>query len=479
VEITNNESAKITIDKNKNELEIEKDRLLSFAEKLNDKTFFFLFKKLLINETADFYRKKATLLFEEKNSSNYIKNVVNMIEIETLRGIRLFHPYFYEILNNECELQLIYFHLEYLHVEFSVFLFDNQTDELRLLFNILKNIKTSFNLMVEKFEQHLVDSLRLDFLGLIENKMNIIITIESILVFHDKYLKFIEDNFQNNKIFLTAFQKIFTAYLNSKNSLNSCEYLVDFYDQILRKKPSAEIDLTEKLLKSFNLIFRFLNDKDYFQKLYWNALAKRLIEYRTTLLFELEEYMINLFKNECGLLYTINFKLMITDLNISSQMVKEFDNILSEKKQKKNVTVFVLRTCSWPLSLVTEESIKMFDYGGDRDLVNNINLYEQYYNSKFKGRKLNYIYSLCEVDVKLNYSKKKHIIKMNYFQFIVFTKFHNSNILKLHEIIEESSQIDEQVIAQLDSLCNSNLIHKHQMKIEVIENNLILFNSFY
>lgn len=75
------------------------------------------------------------------------------------------------------------------------------------------------------------------------------------------------------------------------------ELLARYCDQVLKKGPKAPADqdeLEKRLSKSI-IVFKYLDEKDYFQKSYSKVLAKRLI-HGVSASMEAEELMINMLR---------------------------------------------------------------------------------------------------------------------------------------------------------------------------------------
>jgi hypothetical protein len=110
----------------------------------------------------------------------------------------------------------------------------------------------------------------------------------------------------------------------------------------LGKKPEVggeEGDQEEKLMKMVTL-FKYVDDKDVFQKFYSRMLAKRLI-YSASSSEELELNMINRLKEICGVEYTSKLNKMFTDMSLSSDLNTKFRNYLKEKETNGNVYILL------------------------------------------------------------------------------------------------------------------------------------------
>ena len=70
-------------------------------------------------------------------------------------------------------------------------------------------------------------------------------------------------------------------------------------------------------------IFKFIEDKDVFQKFYTKNLAKRLVN-STSASDDAEASMISKLKEACGFEYTSKLQRMFTDMSISKDLNDDF-----------------------------------------------------------------------------------------------------------------------------------------------------------
>lgn len=117
---------------------------------------------------------------------------------------------------------------------------------------------------------------------------------------HKKYKSIVVDVFDNDLSFSGALDKAFTVIINYKFVKNqpskSPEYLSKYCDNLLKKssKGMSESEIDHKLLLSIT-IFKYVDDKDVFQRFYQRHLAKRLIHQQSQSM-DGEEGMINKLK---------------------------------------------------------------------------------------------------------------------------------------------------------------------------------------
>ncbi|CAF5068037.1 unnamed protein product, partial [Rotaria sp. Silwood1] len=79
-------------------------------------------------------------------------------------------------------------------------------------------------------------------------------------------------------------------------SAKAPELLAHYCDSLLRKssKAASDSEIEEKLLSSIT-IFKYLDDKDYFQRFYQKMLARRLIN-QQSISIDAEEFMVTKLK---------------------------------------------------------------------------------------------------------------------------------------------------------------------------------------
>lgn len=105
----------------------------------------------------------------------------------------------------------------------------------------------------------------------------------------------------------------------------------------------------EKLAESIT-IFKYIDDKDVFQKFYSRMLAKRLIHQQTQSM-DAEEAMINRLKQACGYEFTSKLHRMFTDMSVSADLNNKFNAFLKQDNIDLgiNFSIYVLQAGAWPL----------------------------------------------------------------------------------------------------------------------------------
>merc|ERR1711981_1027349 len=115
------------------------------------------------------------------------------------------------------------------------------------------------------------------------------------------------------------------------------------------QKGMSESEIDDKLNSSIT-VFKYLDDKDVFQKFYSRNLGKRLIHQQSHSM-DLEEAMINRLKQACGFEFTNKFHRMFTDISLAEDLNTKFSNYLQSQNVDVGINYFVrvLQQGAWPM----------------------------------------------------------------------------------------------------------------------------------
>lgn len=122
--------------------------------------------------------------------------------------------------------------------------------------------------------------------------------------------------------FVTAVSEAFERFLNSFE--RAPEYLSLYVDRLMRSatKGRGDEDIDARLDAVLTL-FRFVDEKDAFERYYKQHLAKRLLSSRA-LSDDAERSFIAKLKNECGHIYTSKLEAMFKDIKVSAETSAAF-----------------------------------------------------------------------------------------------------------------------------------------------------------
>ncbi|CAI5532968.1 unnamed protein product [Closterium sp. Naga37s-1] len=138
----------------------------------------------------------------------------------------------------------------------------------------------------------------------------------------DKYDRIISASFASDKAFHTALSTAFEFFLNL--NARAAEYISLFIDDKLRKGlKGASEEEAEAVLDKVMTLFRFLQEKDVFEKYYKQHLAKRLLSGKTVSDDAERSFIVKL-KTECGYQFTSKLEGMFLDMKTSQDTMHAF-----------------------------------------------------------------------------------------------------------------------------------------------------------
>lgn len=284
--------------------------------------------------------------------------------------------------------------------------------------------------------------------------------VEGMLGVHSKYKEMIQSVFANDQLFSSALDmacaSVVNHRVNPKMPCKSPELLAKYCDSLLKKstKGGSDSEVDEKLGQCIT-VFKYIDDKDVFQKFYARMLAKRLIHQQSHSM-DSEEAMINRLKQACGYEFTNKLHRMFTDMSVSSDLNNKFSYYLQNKDKAElglNFSIYVLQAGAWPLGQNCPT-----DFAVPQEMEKSVQRFEDFYHDQFSGRKLAWLHHLSQGELKLNYLKKPYIITMQTFQMAILLMFEKSDSLTCRELMEATKLNAEHFQKYVQSLIESKLL---------------------
>lgn len=357
-------------------------------------------------------------------------------------------------------------HLAFLHGECEVMVKSDKRRDLSNMYKLLKPIECGLNVLVQEVQKHIAQiglsaiAQGGDVVSKSETPAQLF--VESILSVHKKHHSLIKEVFKGDQQFIGALDKacasVINYRINTKQPCKSPELLARYCDALLKRsmRGMTETEVDEKLTQSIT-VFKYVEDKDVFQKFYAKMLAKRLIHSQSVSM-DSEEAMINKLKQACGYEFTSKLHRMFTDIKLSDDLNNQFSSWCKQEPAQRdlggiNFSIFVLQAGAWPLG---QTAISPFAI--PQPFEKSVSNFEAYYNSKFNGRKLTWLHHLSSVDMKWSFTKKVYTVQMTTYHMAVLYLFETSNTLTYKEIQENTKLSDDQLLKHLQSFLDIKLI---------------------
>lgn len=429
-----------------------------YKKKGNLKLYQDLFETPMLNESGKHYRNEAAKLLQRCSVSEYMEEVIKILSDENRRAQRFLDSSSVTKLRKECEERFINDHLDFLYSECKEMVSQEKRKDLRNMYIILKPIPDRLkDLLKQTFLDHIKNE-GIETISTLKGENIHIQFVENMLKVHQKYQKLIADVFENDSLFLSALDKacasVVNKRINERQPCRSAELVAKYCDSLLRKSKTTESEIDTKLTNSIT-IFKYIEDKDVFQKFYSRMLAKRLIHEQSQSM-EAEEAMINRLKQACGYEFTNKLHRMFTDISLSADLNNKFNSHLKDENIEIgiNLSIKVLQAGAWPLG-PTQAAIP---FAVPQEFEKSIRMFENFYHTSFSGRKLAWLHHLCHGELKMSYLKKSYIVTMQTYQMAMLLLFESCDSLTCKEIQETLQLNDETFQKHMQSLIESKLL---------------------
>ncbi|KAG0099021.1 Cullin-3 [Podila epicladia] len=150
--------------------------------------------------------------------------------------------------------------------------------------------------------------------------------VQEVLDLKDKFDKVLALSFAKDKSFETAINAAFERFINL--NIKAPEFMSLFIDNKLKKEFKGKSDdEVDTILNKMTTLFRFLSDKDVFERYYKQHLSTRLLLGKSVS-DEVERGMITKLKIECGYQFTSKLEGMFTDMRLLPDTMSSFKDFL-------------------------------------------------------------------------------------------------------------------------------------------------------
>lgn len=425
------------------------------------------FERPFLEQSAEFYRSESQKFLAENSASVYIKKVEARINEEAERATHYLDTSTEDPIVRVLEEELISKHMKTIvEMENSGvvhMLKNNKTDDLACMYKLFIRVQNGLKTMCDCISVYLREQGKAIVSEEGEDGKNAITYIQSLLDLKDRFDHFLHESFSDDKQFKQMISKDFEYFINLNPK--SPEYLSLFIDEKLKKgvKGMTEQEIETVLDKSM-VLFRFLQEKDVFERYYKQHLARRLLLNKSGS-DDSEKNMISKLKTECGCQFTSKLEGMFKDMTVSNTIMEEFKGFLSTAQVNLSgvdLTVRVLTTGFWPTQSATP---RCNIPSAARTAFEN---FRRFYLAKHSGRQLTLQPQLGNADLNATFygSKKeddssgassskgprKHIIQVSTYQMCVLMLFNNRDKWTYEEIKNETDIPEKDLIRAVQSL---------------------------
>lgn len=423
------------------------------------------FESPLLQATGEYYREEGNRCLAKLDCIQYMKKVLLLLDDEQFRSRKFLNSTSYSKVYNECLQRLVCDHFDTLKSECNDLIIREDLEALNNMYKLLKPTHIGINHMVEKLQEYIA-RIGHEKIQSLKGENLPTLFVETLLELHTKYMNIIKETFASDPEFISSLDKACTIIINMKHenrlSAKAPELLAHYCDSLLRKssKVVMDIEIEEKLLYSIT-IFKYLDDKDYFQRFYQKILARRLIN-QQSISMETEEFMVAKLKEICGYEFTGKLLRMFQDIKVSNDLSNEFlDYLKTEYSSNQTMTqligldlnIYVLQANSWPVAQPVANTFIL-----PHILEKSMQLFASFYGTKYNGRKLCWMYNLSNAEIRMTHLDRSYFVTMGTYQMAVLLQFNDHEQMTVYEIEEATKLNNKELEKQISSLINAKFL---------------------
>uniref|UniRef100_A0A9L0J406 Cullin-2 n=1 Tax=Equus asinus TaxID=9793 RepID=A0A9L0J406_EQUAS len=427
-----------------------------------------IFESPFLTETGEYYKQEASNLLQESNCSQYMEKVLGRLKDEEIRCRKYLNPSSYTKVIHECQQRMVADHLQFLHAECHNIIRQEKKNDMANMYVLLRAVSTGLPHMIQELQSHIHDEGLRATSNLTQENMPTLF-VESVLEVHGKFVQLINTVLNGDQHFMSALDKALTSVVNYREPKSVCkapELLAKYCDNLLKKsaKGMTENEVEDKLT-SFITVFKYIDDKDVFQKFYARMLAKRLI-HGLSMSMDSEEAMINKLKQACGYEFTSKLHRMYTDMSVSADLNNKFNNFIKNQDTVIDLgisfQIYVLQAGAWPLTQAPSSTFAI-----PQELEKSVQMFELFYSQHFSGRKLTWLHYLCTGEVKMNYLGKPYVAMVTTYQMAVLLAFNNSETVSYKELQDSTQMNEKELTKTIKSLLDVKMINHDSEKEDI------------
>eukprot|EP01088_Endostelium_zonatum_P006174 TRINITY_DN1827_c0_g4_i1.p1 TRINITY_DN1827_c0_g4~~TRINITY_DN1827_c0_g4_i1.p1 ORF type:complete len:733 (-),score=139.94 TRINITY_DN1827_c0_g4_i1:78-2276(-) len=395
------------------------------------------FEKHFLETSSNFYKAESQEFISTNSASDYMKKVSTRIREEMDRVAHYLDSSTESKIKEVVEKELIAAHMKTLiEMEGSgciALLADDKSEDLGRMYNLFARVSNGLEFMKDKISNYVKETGK-KMVQDPNKQKNPDQYVQSLLDLKDKYDKLLVQAFNSDKTFQHSINQAFEYFINLNQK--SPEFISLFIDGKLKKGQKGISDEeVEVIIDKVMMLFRFLQEKDVFEKYYKQHLAKRLLLGRS-ISDDSERNMIAKLKTECGYQFTSKLEGMFTDMKTSAATMEKF-KASKEWNQTHGVTlsVHILTTGFWPAQSASKCNLPT-------ELSNCCEVFKKFYLDVNQGRRLTWQTNMGTGDVKAYYASKNHEFNVSTYQIVILLLFNERKEMTLKEI-QEATAIPE------------------------------------
>ncbi|EFJ43865.1 hypothetical protein VOLCADRAFT_83034 [Volvox carteri f. nagariensis] len=439
------------------------------------------FEKPFLAAAAEFYRTEAHAFITTSDCPDYLRKAEQRLHEEQERCAAYLdastEPKITRVVEAELLKSQMTALLEMENSGLIALLRDDKYDDLSRLYCLMRRVDHGLATVRSMLCEHVKDVGR----ALVtdpERTKDPVEYVQALLDMRDKYEKIITQALElRTRLLPNSLQQAFEHFVNL--NVRSPEFISLFIDDKLRRgiKGLSDTDV-EGVLDKVMALFRYLQEKDVFEKYYKQHLAKRLLSGRTTS-DDAERNLLVKLKTECGYQFTSKLESMFTDIKTSRDTMADFRTKLVESGRLDelggiDLQVQVLTTGSWPTQTPSKCNLP-------RELEAACEAFRNFYLTTHSGRRLTFQPNMGTADLRAVFGAgRRHELNVSTYQMCILLLFNEQDSLMYREIAQATEIPTTDLKRALQSLAcvkGRNVLRKEPASKDVLDTDVFYFND--
>lgn len=426
------------------------------------------FELPFIDATKKYYQQESRDFLAENSVVDYMKKAERRLDEEKERVPLYLLNEIMQPLMKACEQVLIADHCNLMRDEFQVLLNNDREEDMARMYKLLARIPDGLDPLRARFEAHVrrAGLLAVEKVASQGDNTDPKAYIDALLEVHTQYAALVQSAFTGESEFVRSLDNACREYINrnkvcQKNSARSPELLAKHADNVLKRSTKAtEEDDMEMMLNQVMTVFKYIEDKDVFQKFYSKTLAKRLVN-GTSASPDAETSMISKLKDASGFEYTNKLQRMFQDMQTSRDLNSAYEEWIHQNLDKEDIKegidayYQILGTGFWPLQPPTTT------FAPPPAIVKTYERFNNFYSNKHGGRKLTWLWHLCKGEIRANYAKMNKVpytFQVSTYQMAILLLFNDSDTVSYDEMVSTTMLQKETLDPSLGIMLKAKVI---------------------
>ena len=413
------------------------------------------FERAFLDASAAHYRAEGDARVVADDASEYLRHCETRLAEEEERAEAYLDPSTRRALRAVTETELVERHVSRVLDEgFEGMLRDDRREDLRRLHRLLSRVGAGGRL-----RDAFAAATRREGAAVVKDEENDKDMVRRLLEMKRRADVVVAESFAGEEAFASALKESFESFVNCRQN-RPAELIAKFIDAKLRAGGKSTDDSeTESALDAALVLFRYIQGKDVFEAFYKKDLAKRLLLGKSASV-DAEKSMISRLKAECGSQFTTKLEGMFKDVDLSRDVMRNFD---ADKRAGKlrdadgnpvdvesvsgvELSVVVLTAGCWPTYAPAEVKLP-------RELDAVQATFRDFYLAKHGGRRLVWQNGLAHCVVRARFPKcGAKELSVSLFQAVVCLLFNDAESLTFEEIKSATGVEDKELRRTLQSL---------------------------